>query len=61
MTNIWHNETLTLDERLALKTAAGHPAREIDGTFGDRPSNGSCILLRRVRRARHRARTSCHC
>ena len=34
MTSIWHNETLTLDQQLALKTAAGHLAREFDGTFG---------------------------
>ena len=34
MTSTWRNETLTLDERLALKTAAGHLARQFDGTFG---------------------------
>ena len=34
MTSIWHNKTLTLDQQLALKNAAGHLAREFDGTFG---------------------------
>ena len=34
MTGIWHNETVTLDQHLALKTAAGHLARQFDGTFG---------------------------
>ena len=34
MTSIWHNKTLTLDQQLALKTAAGHLARQFDGTFG---------------------------
>ena len=34
MTNTWHRETLSIDQQLALKTAAGHLAREFDGTFG---------------------------
>ena len=34
MTNTWHRDTLSIDQNLALKTAAGHLAREFDGTFG---------------------------
>ena len=34
MTSIWHNQTLTLDQQLALKNAAVDLAREFDGTFG---------------------------
>ena len=34
MTGMWHNQTLTLDQQLALKSAAAHLAREFDGTFG---------------------------
>jgi arsenate reductase len=34
MTSTWHRETLSIDQRLALKAAAGHLAREFDGTFG---------------------------
>ena len=34
MTGMWHNQTLTLDQQLALKSAAVHLAREFDGTFG---------------------------
>ena len=34
MTSMWHNQTLTLDQQLALKSAAAHLAREFDGTFG---------------------------
>jgi arsenate reductase (thioredoxin) len=30
----WHRETLSIDQQVALKTAAGHLAREFDGTFG---------------------------
>ncbi|MBN9103133.1 MULTISPECIES: arsenate reductase ArsC [unclassified Pseudonocardia] len=34
MTSTWHRDTLSIDQNLALKTAAGHLAREFDGTFG---------------------------
>jgi arsenate reductase (thioredoxin) len=34
MTGTWHREALSIDQRLALTTAAGHLAREFDGTFG---------------------------
>ena len=34
MTGMWHSQTLTLDQQLALKSAAVHLAREFDGTFG---------------------------
>ena len=34
MTSTWHRETLSIDQQVALKTAAGHLAREFDGTFG---------------------------
>ena len=34
MTSTWHRDTLSIDQQLALKTAAGHLAREFDGTFG---------------------------
>ena len=34
MTGMWHSQTLTLDQQLALKSAAAHLAREFDGTFG---------------------------
>ncbi|MCO1659753.1 arsenate reductase ArsC [Pseudonocardia humida] len=34
MTSTWHRETLSIDQQLALKTAARHLAREFDGTFG---------------------------
>ncbi len=34
MTSTWHNQTLTLDQQLALKNAASYLAREFDGTFG---------------------------
>ncbi|WP_298795853.1 arsenate reductase ArsC [uncultured Pseudonocardia sp.] len=30
----WHRDTLAIDQQVALKTAAGHLAREFDGTFG---------------------------
>ncbi|MDQ2708980.1 MAG: arsenate reductase ArsC [Actinomycetota bacterium] len=30
----WHRQTLSVDQQVALKTAAGHLAREFDGTFG---------------------------
>ncbi|MHA6785946.1 arsenate reductase ArsC [Pseudonocardia saturnea] len=30
----WHRETLSIDQQVALTTAAGHLAREFDGTFG---------------------------
>ena len=50
MTGIWHNETLTLDQQLALKTAAGHLARQFDGTFGRETIDRFLhFLLRRVR------------
>ncbi|MBW0089685.1 arsenate reductase ArsC [Pseudonocardia sp. KRD-184] len=34
MTSTWHRDTLSIDQRLALKTAAGTLARQFDGTFG---------------------------
>ncbi|MBW0093096.1 arsenate reductase ArsC [Pseudonocardia sp. KRD-184] len=34
MTSTWHRDTLSIDQRLALKTAAGNLARQFDGTFG---------------------------
>ena len=34
MTSPWHRETLSIDQQLALKTAAAHLGREFDGTFG---------------------------
>ncbi len=34
MTSQWHQDTLSIDQQPALKTAAGHLAREFDGTFG---------------------------
>jgi arsenate reductase (thioredoxin) len=34
MSNMWHRDTLSIDQQLALKTAAAHLAREFDGTFG---------------------------
>ncbi len=34
MTSPWHRETLSIDQQLALTTAAGHLAREFDETFG---------------------------
>jgi len=34
MTSTWHRETSSIDQQVALKTAAGHLAREFDGTFG---------------------------
>ncbi|MFC4946194.1 arsenate reductase ArsC [Pseudonocardia sp. GCM10023141] len=34
MTSTWHRDTLSIDQHVALKTAAGHLAREFDGTFG---------------------------
>jgi arsenate reductase (thioredoxin) len=34
MTSTWHRDTLSIDQRLALRTAATHLAREFDGTFG---------------------------
>ena len=34
MTSTWHRDTLSIDQQLALKTAAGHLSREFDGTFG---------------------------
>ena len=30
----WHRDTLSIDQNLALKTAAAHLGREFDGTFG---------------------------
>ena len=34
MTSTWHRDTLSIDQQLALKTAAAHLGREFDGTFG---------------------------
>ncbi len=34
MTSTWHRDTLSIDQQLALKTAAGHLGRQFDGTFG---------------------------
>ncbi|MBW0105868.1 arsenate reductase ArsC [Pseudonocardia sp. KRD291] len=34
MTSTWHRETLSIDQHLALTTAAVNLAREFDGTFG---------------------------
>jgi hypothetical protein len=34
MTSTWHRETLSIDQQLALRTAAAHLSREVDGTFG---------------------------
>jgi protein-tyrosine-phosphatase len=34
MTSTWHRETLSIDQQLALKTAATHLGREFDGIFG---------------------------
>jgi len=34
MTSTWHRETLSIDQQLALRTAAAHLSREFDGTFG---------------------------
>jgi protein-tyrosine-phosphatase len=34
MSSTWHRDTLSIDQQLALKTAAGHLGREFDGTFG---------------------------
>ena len=34
MTSTWHRASLSIDQQLALKTAAGHLSREFDGTFG---------------------------
>jgi protein-tyrosine-phosphatase len=32
--SVWHRDTLSIDQQLALRTAAGHLAGEFDGTFG---------------------------
>jgi protein-tyrosine-phosphatase len=34
MTSTWHRDTLSIDQQLALRTAARNLAREFDGTFG---------------------------
>lgn len=34
MTSTWHHDTLSIDQQVALRTAAGHLARQFDGTFG---------------------------
>ncbi len=34
MTSTWHRDTLSIDQQLALRTAAAHLGREFDGTFG---------------------------
>lgn len=34
MTSTWHRDTLSIDQQLALRTAASHLSREFDGTFG---------------------------
>ena len=34
MTSTWHRDTLSIDQHLALTTAAANLAREFDGTFG---------------------------
>jgi arsenate reductase len=34
MTSTWHRDSLSIDQNLALKTAATHLGREFDGTFG---------------------------
>lgn len=34
MTSTWHRDTLSIDQIVALKTAAGHLGREFDGVFG---------------------------
>ncbi|GAA3249812.1 arsenate reductase ArsC [Pseudonocardia petroleophila] len=34
MTSTWHRDTLSIDQQLALRTAAGNLARQFDGTFG---------------------------
>ncbi|RZT85653.1 protein-tyrosine-phosphatase [Pseudonocardia sediminis] len=34
MTSTWHRDTLSIDQHLALTTAANNLAREFDGTFG---------------------------
>ncbi|MCY7343468.1 MAG: arsenate reductase ArsC [Pseudonocardia sp.] len=34
MTSTWPRKTLSIDQQLALKTAAGHLGREFDDTFG---------------------------
>jgi arsenate reductase (thioredoxin) len=34
MTGTWHRDTLSIDQQLALKTAATHLGREFEGTFG---------------------------
>ena len=34
MTSTWHRETVSIDQQLALRTAAAHLSREFDGTFG---------------------------
>jgi protein-tyrosine-phosphatase len=34
MISPWHRDTLSIDQQLALKTAAAHLGREFDGTFG---------------------------
>ncbi len=34
MTSTWHRDTLSIDQKLALKTAAGNLGREFDGIFG---------------------------
>ena len=46
MTSTWHRDTLPIDQRLALRTAADKLARQVDGTFGtetiDRFPHSSC-------------------
>ncbi len=50
---------LSIDQQLALRTAATNLAREFDGTFGDRDHRPvPAQLLRRVRRSRRRAQLS---
>ncbi len=34
MTSTWHRDTLSIDQVVALKTAAGHLSREFDGAIG---------------------------
>jgi hypothetical protein len=42
VTTSYPRETLSIDQQLALRTAATNLQRQFDGTFAPRPSNGSC-------------------
>ena len=42
MTTSYPRESLSIDQQLALKTAATNLQRQFDGTFGAERSNGSC-------------------